>query len=241
MLPIGLPYVRCMPNGPAVCWSCDTPSRSCANIARFTMAHTIIFGMIGSMLPSATCASTSGARRRTTADAYASSCSAVALALASDASNPGQYVERSSTDANGSIRPSPGYALRSGTARVGDLHEVLSVTVDEPEVRGHLDGEHFALPKVDLIAALVHGRLSRNLDTDVLHDAVHRLRPVASEADDVRLALLVDVRRTERRHAEQRGDGAVRLDVVHHQRTLVGVLRAQQDAASLRREHVPVQ
>src|SRR5699024_12440294 len=100
------------------------------------------------------------------------------------------------------IRQGPSFPR---TSSINKLHEVSVIADDESDLDFSADGEHVALPQVQLSSALVNRRGVRDSNLDALDGSVNgRTGDVASETDNIRIACGVNDIRLQHGAAEDR-------------------------------------
>src|SRR5699024_9821280 len=124
------------------------------------------------------------------------------------------------------------------TSPVNELHEVSIVADDESDLDFSTDGEHVALPQVQLSSALVHGRNIGDSNLDALDGSVNGgTGEVTSETNNIRSPSLVNGVRLQHRATENRPNRPVIVASIRKERirTRAGVLRQTHSALKLRR------
>src|SRR5699024_1045593 len=109
---------------------------------------------------------------------------------------------------------------------------------DEADLNLSADGEHVALPQVQLSSALVHGRNIGDSNLDALDGSVNgRTGEVASETNNIRSPSLVNGVRLQNRATENRPNRTVIVASIGKERirTRAGVLGEPDSALKLSR------
>src|SRR5699024_2780916 len=139
------------------------------------------------------------------------------------------------------LSSSPGRRLsfpRTSSGTVNELDEVSVIANDEADLNLSADGEHVALPQVQLSSALVHGRNIGDSNLDALDGSVNRSTgEVTSETNNIRSPSLVNGVRLQNRATENRPNRPVIVASIRKERirTRAGVLRQTHSALKLRR------
>src|SRR5699024_9146633 len=123
------------------------------------------------------------------------------------------------------------------TSPINKLHEVSLIADNEPDLNLSTNGEHVALPQVQLSAALVHGRNIGDSDLDALDGSVNGgTGEVTGETNNVRSPSLVNGVRLQHRATENRPNRTVIVASIRKERirTRAGVLRQTHSALKLR-------
>src|SRR5699024_10636370 len=133
------------------------------------------------------------------------------------------------------IRQGPSFPR---TSSINKLHEVSVIANDEADLDFSADGEHVALPQVQLSSALVHGRNIGDSNLDALDGSVNGgTGEVTSETNNIRSPSLVNGVRLQNRATENRPNRPVIVASIRKERirTRAGVLRQTHSALKLRR------
>src|SRR5699024_5234422 len=132
------------------------------------------------------------------------------------------------------IRQGPSFPR---TSSINKLHEVSVIANDEADLDFSADGEHVALPQVQLSSALVHGRNIGDSNLDALNGAVNgRTGEVTGETNHVRSPSLVNGVRLQNRAAENRPNRPVIVTRIRKERirTRAGILGETNSPLKLR-------
>src|SRR5699024_5932957 len=125
---------------------------------------------------------------------------------------------------------------RTSSGTVNELDEVSVIANDEADLNLSADGEHVALPQVQLSSALVHGCNIRDCNLDTLDGSVNGgTGEVARETDNIRGASLVNGVRLQHRATENRPNRTVIVTRIRQERirTRAGVLGETDSALKL--------
>src|SRR5699024_3517444 len=125
---------------------------------------------------------------------------------------------------------------RTSSGTVNELDEVSVIANDEADLNLSADGEHVALPQVQLSSALVHGCNIGDSNLDALDGSVNGgTGEVARETDNIRGASLVNGVRLQHRATENRPNRPVIVASIRQERirTRAGVLGETDSALKL--------